>query len=107
MNHNAMMPHSIRGRVSDDDEGPRYCVACHLTDDAIANHGTDYDAFRTAMATNDFASLDFPTLAQHIGANPGNQQNSPYWVHMVAGLGSGLFLFDENGAPVNPLDNLR
>ena len=23
---------------------------------------------------------------------------------MVAGLGSGLFLFDENGCPVNPLD---
>jgi hypothetical protein len=24
---------------------------------------------------------------------------------MVAGLGTGLFLFDVNGAPVNPLDN--
>jgi hypothetical protein len=24
---------------------------------------------------------------------------------MVAGLGTGLFLFDQNGAPVNPLDN--
>ena len=31
--------------------------------------------------------------------------NSPLWVHMVAGLGSGLFLFDEDGCPENPLDN--
>ena len=30
--------------------------------------------------------------------------NSPLWVHMVAGLGTGLFLFDENGCPINPLD---
>ena len=30
--------------------------------------------------------------------------NSPLWVHMVAGLGSGLFLFDENGCAVNDLD---
>src|SRR5690606_12053385 len=36
--------------------------------------------------------------------NPGNQLNSPLFVHMVAGLGSGVFLFDANGAPVNPLD---
>jgi hypothetical protein len=31
--------------------------------------------------------------------------NSPLWPHMVAGLGTGLFLFDENGCPVNPLDD--
>ena len=105
MNHNAMMPHSIRGKVDSENEGPRYCVACHLTQDAITNFGPQYDAFRTAMATDDFASLDFPTLATHIGANPGNQLNSPFWVHMVAGLGSGLFLFDENGCPVNLIDN--
>jgi hypothetical protein len=57
------------------------------------------------MANNDFRSLDFNLLRQHIGQNPGNQLNSPIWVHMVAGLGSGLFLFDETGCPVNPLDN--
>ena len=105
MNHNAMMPHSIRGKVDSSNEGPRYCVACHLTDDAITNFGTQYDAFRTAMATNDFASLDYTLLANHIGANPGNQLNSPFWVHMVSGLGSGLFLFNEDGGPVNPIDN--
>lgn len=104
MSHNAMMAHSIRGRVSPSNEGPRYCVACHLTDDAITNFGTDYTNFKTALATNDFGALDFNLLKQHIGQNPGNQLNSPIWVHMVAGLGSGLFLFDADGAPVNPLD---
>jgi len=105
LSHNAMMPHSIRGRVQSDKEGPRYCVGCHLTTDGLANFGADYDAFRTAMAANDFGALDFPLLKSHIGENPGNQLNSPMWVHMVAGLGSGLFLFDEFGCPVNPLDN--
>ena len=105
MSHNAMMAHSIRGKVSSTNEGPRYCVACHLTDDALADYGTEYNAFRTALSTNDFASLDFNLLRSHIGQNPGNQMNSPLWVHMVAGLGSGLFLFDEDGRPTNPLDN--
>ncbi|MEO0651223.1 MAG: hypothetical protein AAFZ65_11155, partial [Planctomycetota bacterium] len=105
LSHNAMMAHSIRGRVDAENEGPRYCVACHLTEDAITNFGTEYDAFRTAMQTNDFASLDFNLLEDHIGRNPGNQLNSPIWVHMVAGLGSGVFLFDDQGRPVNPLDN--
>ena len=44
-------------------------------------------------------------LLAHIGQNPGNQLNSPLWVHMVSGLGSGLFLFDEYGCPTNRLDN--
>lgn len=105
MSHNAMLAHSIRGKVASDKEGPRYCVACHLTDEAIANHGTEYAAFRTALQTGDFGSLDFNTLRDHIGSNPGNQLNSPFFVHQVAGLGSGLFLFDDQGAPVNPLDN--
>ena len=103
--HNVMMPHSIRGRVDDNNEGPRYCTACHLTDDGLANFGTEYDTFRTAMANNDFAALDFNLLQEHIGQNPNNQLDSPLWVHMVAGLGSGLLLFDENGCPVNPLDD--
>lgn len=105
MSHNAMLAHSIRGRVTAENEGPRYCVACHLTDNAIANHGTEYAAFRTAMQTGDFDSLDFNILRDHIGSNPGNQLDSPFFVHQVAGLGSGLFLFDDQGAPVNPLDN--
>ena len=105
LSHNAMMPHSIRGKVDSNNEGPRYCVSCHLTDDAITNFGTDYNNFRTAMATGDYGTLDFGLLRDHIGKNPGNQLNSPMWVHMVAGLGSGLFLFDQYGGPVNPLDN--
>jgi hypothetical protein len=104
LSHNVMMPHSIRGKVASDKEGPRYCVACHLTDDAVANFASEYDTFRAALANNDFASLDFNLLKAHIGQNPGNQLNSPFWVHMVAGLGSGMFLFDEDGCPVNPLD---
>jgi hypothetical protein len=104
MSHNAMMPHSIRGKVDPLNEGPRYCTACHLTDNGLTLFGTEYDAFRTAMAGNDFASLDFPLLQNHFGRNPNNQLDSPLWVHMVAGLGSGLYLFDDEGCPVNPLD---
>lgn len=104
MGHNAMMAHSIRGRVSPTMEGPRYCVACHLTTTAIATHGAAYDTFRNALATNNFAALDFTMLQTEIGKNPGNSRNNPFFVHMVAGLGTGLFLFDSNGFPVNPLD---
>jgi len=104
LSHNAMMPHSIRGKVTSDKEGARQCVACHLTEDALTMWGAEYDAFRTALATRDYASLDYDMLQVEIGENPGNQRNSPFWVHMVAGLGSGLFLFDENGCPTNPLD---
>lgn len=102
--HNAMMPHSIRGKVSSENEGPRYCVSCHLTTEAVTNFGAQYDAFRTAINTADYGALDFNLLQVHIGQNTGNQLNSPFFVHMAAGLGSGLFLFDEHGCPVNPLD---
>jgi hypothetical protein len=105
LSHNAIMAHSIRGRVTQSAEGPRYCVACHLTTDGLAAYGlTDYQTFIADMAAGAYDNLDFAELQSHIGLNPGNQLDSPLWVHMVAGLGSGLFLFDENGCPVNPLD---
>ena len=90
-------------------EGARNCVACHLTVgtpgvDGLAHWGAKYDAFRTAMANDDFDALDFTDLELHFGRNPGNQLNSPLWVHAVAGLGSGLFLFDADGCAVNKLD---
>ena len=105
MSHNAIMAHSIRGKVSPTNEGPRYCVACHVTDGAYANYGTQYETFRIALRTRSFGSIDFNLLQTHIGRNPGNQLNSPFFPHMVAGLGSGLFLFDSAGRPVNPLDD--
>jgi hypothetical protein len=101
---NQMAPHSIRGKVTATNEGARYCVACHLNVDQLNNFGAEYDAFRAAYQNNDFANLDFDLLQQHIGQNTGNQLNSPFFVHMAAGLGTGLFLFDANGCPVNPLD---
>lgn len=104
LSHNAFMAHSIRGKVNATDEGPRYCVACHLTDDGLVSFGAQYQSFRTAIAAGDFDALDFNLLRQHFGQNPGNRLNSPFFAHMVAGLGTGLFLFDQNGAPVNPLD---
>ena len=104
LGHNAIMAHSIRGKVGPKDEGPRYCTACHLTENGLANFGAEYDLFRAAIAENRYGDLDFQLLRQHIGQNPNNQLDSPLWVHMVAGLGSGLFAFDENGCPVNPLD---
>ena len=105
MGHDAMMPHSIRGRVGPRAEGPRYCVACHLTEDGMEQFGDEYAQFRERMANNNFNNLNFARLRQHIGQNTGNQINSPLWVHMVSGLGSGLFLFDETGCPENPIDD--
>ncbi|MFN0059690.1 MAG: hypothetical protein ACKVX7_14630 [Planctomycetota bacterium] len=105
LSHNVMMPHSIRGKVSDENEGPRYCNACHLTDEGLANYAAEFNAFRTAMSTSDWGALDFNTLRSHIGLNTNNQINSPIWVHMVAGLGSGIFLFDDRGCPQNPIDD--
>lgn len=102
--HNKIMPHSQRGRVDANNEGPRYCVNCHLNDDQIANFGADYANFYADMQNANVANLDFAALQTLIGANTGNQQNNPYFVHMVAGLGSGLFFFDANGCPTNPLD---
>ncbi|MFN3196992.1 MAG: hypothetical protein ACE366_01070 [Bradymonadia bacterium] len=104
LNHNQMAAHSTRGKVSDTQEGPRYCVSCHLNVDQLNNFGDEYAEFLDVYANNDFANLDFDLLQEHIGQNTGNQLNSPIWVHMVAGRGSGLFLFDATGCPVNPLD---
>ncbi|MHC4932696.1 MAG: hypothetical protein ACYTGV_10960 [Planctomycetota bacterium] len=68
------------------------------------DYGTLYDGFKSAMAAGQFDQLNFTELRTHFGQNPGNQLNSPLWIHMVAGLGTGLFLFDDKGGAVNPLD---
>jgi hypothetical protein len=104
LSHNSIMAHSIRGRVAPTKEGPRYCVACHLTNTGLANYATQYDAFRTALENHDFGSLNFNLLRTQFGQNTGNQLNSPFFAHMAAGLGTGMFLFDEEGCPANPLD---
>jgi hypothetical protein len=107
---NQMAPHSIRGRLdpTSNSEGLRYCVTCHLTDNAINTFGNEYAEFRALYADNDFAALVdngfFDLLRDHIGLNTGNQLDSPFFVHMAAGLGTSLFLFDANGCPVNPFD---
>jgi hypothetical protein len=105
LSHNAFMAHSIRGKVNASDEGPRYCATCHLTSTGLATFGAQYTTFRNAMSAGNWGALDFTLLQQHFGRNPGNQLDSPLFPHMVAGLGTGLFLFDQNGAPVNRLDN--
>ena len=107
---NQMAPHSIRGRLdpTSNSEGLRYCVTCHLTDNSVGTFGAQYAEFRTLYYNNDFAGLVdggfFDLLREHIGLNTGNQLDSPFFVHMVAGLGTSLFLFDVNGCPVNPFD---
>ncbi len=102
--HNVIMQHSIRGKVDSSYEGPRYCVACHLTDDGLAQYGGQYTAFKTRMQNDAYDLLNYNMLKQHIGRNTGNDMNSPMFVHMAAGLGTGLFNFDEDGCPENPLD---
>ena len=105
LSHNTFTPHSIRGKVSGVNEGPRYCVACHLTTTGVSTYRTQFDAFKAAMDARNYGALDFNLLKQHIGQNTGNRLNSPIWVHMVSGLGSGAFLFAANGCPENPLDD--
>jgi hypothetical protein len=75
-----------------------------MNTDQINNFGADYATFYADMANNNPNNLDFNLLQQHIGQNTNNQLNSPFFVHMIVGLGSGLFFFDANGCPVNPLD---
>ncbi|MBL8863664.1 MAG: hypothetical protein JNK02_16865 [Planctomycetes bacterium] len=104
MSHNAIMAHSIRGKVDATREGPRYCASCHLTSSGLQQYEAQYDSFRAAMEAGDWGALDFTLMRQHFGRNTGNHMESPLFVHGVAGLGTGLFLFDVNGAPVNPLD---
>jgi hypothetical protein len=108
LSHNAMMPHSIRGKVTSENEGPRYCVACHITEAGMAAYGAEYTTLRTAMQDPNFTGLDQAffenVLKTHFGSNTGNRLNSPLWVHAAVGLGSGLFLFDQRGCPENPID---
>lgn len=102
--HNKIAPHSQRGKVDANNEGPRYCTACHLNVDMINNFGAEYAAFYADYINRNYANFDFNLLQQHIGQNTNNALNSPFFVHMVVGLGSGLFAFDATGCPVNPLD---
>ncbi len=102
--HNRIAPHTTRGTVDGNNEGPRYCNACHLNTAMLDDFGAEYIAFYADYINRDYANFDFNLLQEHIGQNPNNQLNSPFFVHMVVGLGSGLFLFDANGCPVNPLD---
>jgi hypothetical protein len=102
--HNKIAPHSMRGAVDGNNEGPRYCAACHITEAGFAEFGADYTNFYNDYINRNYANFDFNLLQQHIGENPNNYLESPYFTHMVAGRGSGLFLFDAQGCPVNPLD---
>jgi mono/diheme cytochrome c family protein len=105
LGHDQITAHSIRGAPTNDQEGNAYCVTCHLTKDGMKKFGKEYEKFVEIMKKGDYENLDFDLLAKHIGANTQNQLNSPFFVHMATGLGTGLYLFDEDGCPVNPLDN--
>ena len=77
LSHNQMAPHSIRGKIAPDMEGPRYCVTCHITQEALDNYGDEYADFRANYQNNNFANLDFNLLQAEIGSNTGNENNSP------------------------------
>jgi hypothetical protein len=108
LSHNRIYAHSIRGRVTDDNEGTRQCVECHLNVDQLANFA-DYPNFYTQYIVNQNYNFlvdnnVFATQIANIGQNTHNANNNPYWVAMVAGLGTGMLLMDANGCPVNPID---
>jgi hypothetical protein len=108
MSHNRIYAHSIRGRVDAANEGTRQCVECHLNVDQLANFA-DYPNFWTQFIVNRNYNFlvdnnVFNTQIANIGQNTHNANNNPYWVAMVAGLGTGMLLVDANGCPVNPID---
>ena len=106
---NQMTAHSIRGKIKNQNEGMRYCVACHITQNGIDTWGDKYREFWNLYQDNDFAQLFdegyFDIMREHIGKNTNNHLDSPFFIHMTTGLGTLLFLFDQNGCPVNPFDN--
>jgi hypothetical protein len=107
LSHNSIMAHSIRGKVQATKEGPRYCVACHMTNTGLANYAAEYDTFRTAMENHDWNALNFPLLQQQFGRNTGNEMNSPFFPHMVAGPGDGLVPLRRGRLPGEPARQLR
>ena len=106
---NQMTAHSIRGKIKNQNEGMRYCVACHITQNGIDTYGAEYQEFWDLYQNNDFAQLFdngyFDLMREHIGKNTNNHLDSPFFIHMTTGLGTLLFLFDQDGCPVNPFDN--
>jgi len=107
MSHNRLAPHSIRGKQTSANEGSKNCVACHLNTAQIANFDAngEYTQYYADIENRNYANLNFALLQTEIGLNTNNNNNSPYYVHMVAGLGTGLLAADADGCPVNPLDN--
>jgi hypothetical protein len=107
LSHNRIAPHSIRGKQTAQYEGSKNCVVCHLNtaQQANFNANAEYTTYFAQIENNDIANLNYALLQQHIGQNTNNHLNSPYYVHMTAGLGTGLLYADADGCPVNPLDN--
>jgi hypothetical protein len=79
-------------------------VGCHITANAITNFGADYAVYFDDIENRNYANLDFALLQTHLGLNTNNHLDSPYYVHMTVGLGTGLMATDPVGCPVNPLD---
>lgn len=67
----------------------------------VAQAGAFYDEAYALVRENNGAG---DGVAVHFGLNAGNQNESPFWVHGTAGLGTTLFLFDEKGCPINATD---
>jgi hypothetical protein len=73
---------------------------------AIANFDAngEYAQYFADIEDRNYAGVDFALLQTHLGSNTNNALNSPYYVHMASGLGTGMLLADQFGCPVNPLD---
>ncbi len=80
--HAPLVPHTIRGRVELDAEGPRTCVACHVTSDMLANGMLE----------------DEPGFAQ---ISPGNDLENGTYLRMAWGLGPQLMLLDASGCQLD------
>jgi hypothetical protein len=109
LSHNRIYAHSIRGRVDANNEGTVQCVECHLNQAQIDNFGADYANFWNEYIINQNYNFlvdnnIYAQLQQFIGQGTHNVFNTPYWVAMMTGLGTGMLTFDANGCPVNPLD---
>lgn len=110
LGHNAMAGHSIRGKVDNSNEGPHACNSCHFNQDMVNNAAqwAEFIAFADIIVNRDYAAYAnnnyFAVLQEQIGQNENNVLNSPYYVWMASGIGTGLYQFDAFGCPNNPLD---
>ncbi|MCB9679649.1 MAG: hypothetical protein H6737_31370 [Alphaproteobacteria bacterium] len=91
LTHAPASPHTVRGSITNDMEGPRYCTACHVTAEQALELVAGYTLGEVSDGTQ--------------WLSPNNSDGNAMYVRMASGLGTGLYATDSNGCPANAYDN--